>query len=110
MRGGEGGPAQVRSRQERQRAARPQASATPCLTLRTPGSLALPASNYVPPGQALPTAPHPLPRVQRAEFAFKHFEADPNTSFALLEEDPVTKRPVSTMPRADACCPRPLNK
>ena len=31
---------------------------------------------------------------QRAEFAFKHFEGDANMSFALLEEDPVSKRPV----------------
>ncbi|KAL4437548.1 hypothetical protein ABPG77_003529 [Micractinium sp. CCAP 211/92] len=38
--------------------------------------------------------PFPKKMVKRAEFAFKHFEADPNTSFALLEEDPVTKRPV----------------
>ncbi len=34
-------------------------------------------------------------RAQKAEFAFKHFEGDTNLSFALLEEDPVTKRPVS---------------
>ena len=40
-------------------------------------------------------APFPGPHPQKAEFAFKHFEADPNMSFALLEEDPVTKRPVS---------------
>jgi len=32
--------------------------------------------------------------VKKAEFAFKHFEADPNMTFALLEEDAVTKRPV----------------
>ncbi len=32
--------------------------------------------------------------LKKAEFAFKHFENDPNMSFALLEEDPVTKRPV----------------
>lgn len=38
--------------------------------------------------------PFPKKMVKRAEFAFKHFESDPNMSFALLEEDPVTKRPV----------------
>ncbi|KAL4452050.1 hypothetical protein ABPG75_007712 [Micractinium tetrahymenae] len=38
--------------------------------------------------------PFPKKMIKRAEFAFKHFEADPNMSFALLEEDPVTKRPV----------------
>ncbi|KAH7622382.1 putative Serine/threonine-protein kinase PRP4-like protein [Nannochloris sp. 'desiccata'] len=32
--------------------------------------------------------------LKKAEFAFKHFEADPNMTFALLEEDAVTKRPV----------------
>jgi serine/threonine-protein kinase PRP4 len=32
--------------------------------------------------------------IKKAEFAFKHFEADPNMTFALLEEDAVTKRPV----------------
>ena len=32
--------------------------------------------------------------LKKAEFSFKHFEADPNMSFALLEEDAVTKRPV----------------
>lgn len=38
---------------------------------------------------------HPLTnKAQKAEFAFKHFEGDTNLSFALLEEDPVTKRPV----------------
>jgi serine/threonine-protein kinase PRP4 len=32
--------------------------------------------------------------LKRAEFAFKHFESDPNMTFAVLEEDAVTKRPV----------------
>lgn len=32
--------------------------------------------------------------LKKAEFAFKHFEADTNMTFALLEEDQVTKRPV----------------
>jgi serine/threonine-protein kinase PRP4 len=38
--------------------------------------------------------PFPKKMVKKAEFAFKHFEGDTNLSFALLEEDPVTKRPV----------------
>ena len=41
----------------------------------------------------LATCPPPY-QAQKAEFAFKHFEGDTNLSFALLEEDPVTKRPV----------------
>jgi serine/threonine-protein kinase PRP4 len=32
--------------------------------------------------------------LKKAEFALKHFESDPNMTFALLEEDAVTKRPV----------------
>lgn len=32
--------------------------------------------------------------LKKAEFGFKHFENDPGMSFALLEEDKVTKRPV----------------
>jgi hypothetical protein len=32
--------------------------------------------------------------LKRAEFGFKHFEPDANFTFALQEEDRVTKRPV----------------
>ena len=38
--------------------------------------------------------PFPKRLLKKAEFAFKHFESDPNMTFALLEEDQVTKRPV----------------
>ena len=38
--------------------------------------------------------PFPKKMLKKAEFAFKHFEPDANMSFALLEEDAVTKRPV----------------
>lgn len=38
--------------------------------------------------------PFPKKMIKKAEFAFKHFEFDQNMSFALLEEDPVTKQPV----------------
>lgn len=39
--------------------------------------------------------PFPKKMLKRGAFVAQHFEDDPNTSFALLEEDPVTKRPVS---------------
>jgi serine/threonine-protein kinase PRP4 len=32
--------------------------------------------------------------LKKSEFAFKHFESDQNMTFALLEEDAVTKKPV----------------
>ena len=38
--------------------------------------------------------PFPKKMLKKAAFADKHFEDDPNMSFALQEEDPVTKRPV----------------
>lgn len=38
--------------------------------------------------------PFPKKMLKKAEFAPKHFESDPNMTFALLEEDPVTRRPV----------------
>lgn len=37
----------------------------------------------------------PKKMLKRGAFVSQHFEDDPNTSFALQEEDPVTKRPVS---------------
>lgn len=39
--------------------------------------------------------PFPKKMLRKAEFAYKHFESDANMSFTLMEEDPVTKRPVS---------------
>ena len=39
--------------------------------------------------------PFPKKMLKRGAFVAQHFEDDPNTSFALQEEDPVTKRPVS---------------
>ncbi len=41
--------------------------------------------------------PFPKKMLKRGAFVAQHFEDDPNTSFALLEEDPVTKRPVSLL-------------
>lgn len=41
--------------------------------------------------------PFPKKMLKRGAFVAQHFEDDPNTSFALLEEDPVTKRPVSRL-------------
>ncbi|BDA48356.1 probable serine/threonine-protein kinase PRP4 homolog at C-terminar half [Coccomyxa sp. Obi] len=38
--------------------------------------------------------PFPKKMLKRGAFVGQHFEDDPNTSFALQEEDPVTKRPV----------------
>jgi len=38
--------------------------------------------------------PFPKKMLKKAEFAFKHFESDPNMTFSLLEEDTVTGRPV----------------
>ena len=38
--------------------------------------------------------PFPKKMLKKAEFAFKHFESDPNMSFALQEEDPVTRQQV----------------
>ena len=65
--------------------------------LRAPRPAALPAVR-IPHASHPPTHPRRPPRIcsppQKAEFAFKHFEADPNMSFALVEEDPVTKHPV----------------
>ena len=40
--------------------------------------------------------PFPKRMLKAGAFTDKHFESDPNMSFGLLEEDPVTKRPVST--------------
>ena len=37
----------------------------------------------------------PKKMLKRAAFSDKHFEDDANMSFALMEEDPVTKKPVS---------------
>jgi serine/threonine-protein kinase PRP4 len=42
--------------------------------------------------------PFPKKMLKKAAFADKHFENDPNMSFALMEEDPVTRRPVSALP------------
>lgn len=39
--------------------------------------------------------PFPKKMLKKAAFADKHFSDDLNMSFALLEEDPVTRRPVS---------------
>lgn len=39
--------------------------------------------------------PFPKKMLKKGAFVDQHFEDDPNMSFALLEEDPVTKRPVS---------------
>ena len=45
--------------------------------------------------------PFPKKMLKKAAFAEQHFENDPNMSFALQEEDPVTGRPVrACMP----CC------
>lgn len=38
--------------------------------------------------------PFPKKMLKKAEFGFKHFETDPNLSFALVEDDPVTKQPI----------------
>jgi serine/threonine-protein kinase PRP4 len=38
--------------------------------------------------------PFPKKMLKRGEFVYKHFEGDANMSFAMLEEDPVTGRPV----------------
>ena len=40
--------------------------------------------------------PFPKRMLKAGAFTDKHFESDPNMSFGLLEEDAVTKRPVST--------------
>jgi serine/threonine protein kinase len=42
--------------------------------------------------------PFPKKMLRKAAFASQHFEDDPNMSFGLLEEDPVTKRPVGFLP------------
>ena len=42
--------------------------------------------------------PFPKKMLKKAAFADQHFEADPNMSFALQEEDPVTGRPVRVCP------------
>lgn len=39
--------------------------------------------------------PFPKKMLKKAAFADKHFNDDLNMSFALLEEDPVSRRPVS---------------
>ena len=40
--------------------------------------------------------PFPKRMLKAGAFTDKHFESDPNMSFGLLEEDAVTKRPVSS--------------
>ena len=51
--------------------------------------------------------PFPRKMLKKAEFVGKHFEDDPSMSFALMEDDPVTGRPVRSAPLAPlqaACC------
>ena len=40
--------------------------------------------------------PFPKKLLKKAQFASQHFEDDPNMSFCQMEEDPLTKRPVSS--------------
>ncbi len=55
--------------------------------------------------------PFPRKMLKKALFVDKHFEDDPNMSFACLKEDPVAKQPVSWVAlcsfhgkHAEACC------
>jgi serine/threonine-protein kinase PRP4 len=45
----------------------------------------------------------PKKMLKKGEFSGKHFENDPNMSFGLLEEDPITRKPVRTGPPKASC-------
>lgn len=53
--------------------------------------------------------PFPKKMLKKGIFVDKHFEDDVQTSFALIEEDPVTKQPVSCVDlqssSLQSCCP-----